>query len=84
MRDFNPVYVGSGSFTSDQDSPDFACMSAVPPIATKLVRRNEVTLCAMRRLMHPYSIPLKCGRGRSPPFTRLLLPAQKYRAGYQN
>jgi hypothetical protein len=35
-----------GSIASDQDSPDPACMSALSPIATKLVRRNEVTLCA--------------------------------------
>jgi hypothetical protein len=27
-------------------------MSAIPPMATELVRRNELTLCANRVLMH--------------------------------
>jgi hypothetical protein len=52
LRNFNPADVACGSFTSDQDTPDFACMSALPPIATKLVRRNEVTLCANKGHMH--------------------------------
>jgi hypothetical protein len=46
-------------------------MSALPPIATKLVSRNEVTLCAMNGLMHCTSeaywlaIQLPCRRGRA-------------------
>jgi len=49
-------HVSSGSFASDQDSPDLARMSALPPITTKLVRRNEVTLCARSGCEQPQQI----------------------------
>jgi hypothetical protein len=40
------AHVRLGSFASDQSRQQLRPMSALPPIATKLVRRNEVTLCA--------------------------------------
>ena len=44
---FNRAFeVRFGSIASDQAGSSFAPMSALPPIATKLVRRNEVTLSA--------------------------------------
>jgi hypothetical protein len=46
LRDFHPAYDRNGSLASDQSRQQLRPMSALPPIATKLVRRNEVTLCA--------------------------------------
>ena len=52
MRDFEPRDGSYGSFASDQSRQHLRPMSALPPIATKLVRRDEVTLCAIRGLAH--------------------------------
>ena len=62
LRDFDPADDRFGSFTADQDTPDFACMSALPPIATKLVRRNEVTLCANYRQSRHIEARMIAGR----------------------
>jgi hypothetical protein len=47
LQDFDPVYVRYGSFASDQSRQQLRPMSASPPRAAKLARRNEVTLCAI-------------------------------------
>jgi len=46
LRNFNPVYVGSGSFSSDRHPPDARGMSASPPIASELWHRSESTRSA--------------------------------------
>jgi hypothetical protein len=45
LRDFNPAYDCSGSFSSDRHAPHALGMS-VAPIATELVRRNQLTRSA--------------------------------------
>ena len=50
-QDFNPAYVACGSIATLLADATRPVMSAVPPIATELVRRNEVTLCATSGLM---------------------------------
>jgi hypothetical protein len=49
LRDVGRVFVCFGSVASDQSRQQPRAMSALPPIATELVRRNEVTLCAISR-----------------------------------
>src|SRR5262249_18337962 len=50
LRDFNLAYVAVGSVPSHPDLRDAPGMSAMPPIATQSVRRNEALLCAANRL----------------------------------
>src|SRR5262249_24819881 len=46
LRDFGPAYVACGSVASHPDLRDAPGMSAMPPIATQSVRRNEASRCA--------------------------------------
>jgi hypothetical protein len=46
LREFGLTYVGSGSFTSHRYGRDSGGMSAIAPIATELVRRNQLTRSA--------------------------------------
>src|SRR6516162_7539338 len=46
LRDFEGAFVGCGSIASHPDVRDAPGMSAMPPIATQSVRRNEASRCA--------------------------------------
>jgi hypothetical protein len=60
LRDFGRVFVCFGSVASDQSRQQPRAMSALPPIATELVRRNEVTLCATSRHMQRSKMMSSC------------------------
>jgi hypothetical protein len=46
LQDFNPVYVRFGSIATDRHAGAARAMSALPPIATGLMRHSEMSRCA--------------------------------------
>ena len=65
MRNFDQAHVRFGSVASHPDLRDAPGMSAMPPIATQSVRRNEASRCATKRNYAPQeTVTLRSPRRR--------------------